>query len=163
MPSRLLLDTPKYGLCPADSLGFLLLLMANLFRSKHKFVLPSLNHVAWMVRMTEEESQRHIDVLLSREILIRKGGKILIADHHKFIPPGMLRPPAREWKLIRERVFARDDYTCHYCGRRGLRLECDHVIPVSRGGSNEDDNLVASCFRCNRAKHDKTADEWRSS
>lgn len=54
----------------------------------------------------------------------------------------------------------RDDYTCAYCGERGKKLECDHVIPVSRGGSNEKYNLVTSCFSCNRSKSDKLLSEW---
>ena len=34
--------------------------------------------------------------------------------------------------------------------------DIDHVIPVSVGGSNADDNLVPSCKRCNGEKSDKT-------
>ncbi len=72
-----------------------------------------------------------------------------------------LRPPASVWREIRNRVFRRDDYTCTYCGVRGVRLECDHIIPISRGGSNEYDNLTTACFKCNRAKAAKTPEEWR--
>ena len=75
-----------------------------------------------------------------------------------FIDDG--RPPIAEWRVIRARIFARDDYTCGYCGRRDGRLECDHIVPVSRGGSNEDDNLVTACRSCNRAKHAKLVEEW---
>lgn len=71
------------------------------------------------------------------------------------------RPAANEWAEIRARIFERDDYTCQYCGARGGRLECDHIHPVSRGGSHDDDNLATACFRCNRSKRDKTLDEWR--
>jgi hypothetical protein len=55
-----------------------------------------------------------------------------------------LRPSAEVWIKTRSRIFERDDYTCNYCGLRGVSLECDHVIPVSRGGSNNDDNLGAA-------------------
>jgi len=71
-----------------------------------------------------------------------------------------VRPIAREWQLLRMAVFERDHYTCQYCGRTGGKLECDHVVPVSRGGSNDLVNLATACFCCNRAKHDKTAKEW---
>lgn len=70
------------------------------------------------------------------------------------------RPPAHEWRRLREAVFARDDYTCAYCGQRGGRLECDHVVPVSRGGSHDEDNLTTACFTCNRSKRDKLPEEW---
>lgn len=65
-----------------------------------------------------------------------------------------------EWDAIRQRVFERDDYTCRYCGARGGELECDHVMPISRGGSNDLTNLVTACSSCNRKKHAKTPEEW---
>lgn len=64
------------------------------------------------------------------------------------------------WREARARVFARDDYTCRYCGHRGGQLECDHVIAHSRGGSSDDSNLVTACLTCNRSKRDKTLEEW---
>ena len=70
------------------------------------------------------------------------------------------RPCAGDWAVIRDRVFRRDDFTCQYCGTRGGKLECDHVVPVSKGGHSGDDNLKTSCFACNRAKGDKTIVEW---
>lgn len=71
------------------------------------------------------------------------------------------RPNAADWAELRSKVFARDDFTCAYCGGRGGKLECDHVHPVSRGGSNSLDNLKTACFSCNRSKRDKTLDEWK--
>jgi hypothetical protein len=71
-----------------------------------------------------------------------------------------LRPPTHIWAAIRDRVFARDDFTCAYCGARGVKLECDHVVPVSRGGSNSDENLVAACKPCNRSKSNMLVEEW---
>ncbi|MFS2982759.1 HNH endonuclease [Bacteroides fragilis] len=69
-----------------------------------------------------------------------------------------------EWKKISEIVFKRDNYTCFYCGRSDCKMEIDHLLPVSRGGSDNISNLVTSCRRCNAQKHDKTLDEfleWR--
>lgn len=70
------------------------------------------------------------------------------------------RPPSHEWRDIRQAIFIRDDFTCQYCGSRGVRLECDHIHPVSKGGSHDPDNLVTACFLCNRSKRDKTLSEW---
>ena len=70
------------------------------------------------------------------------------------------RPSAEVWAKIRASVFQRDNYTCQYCGTRGVTLECDHVTPVSRGGSNDTSNLVTACRKCNRAKRSKTIEEW---
>ena len=57
-------------------------------------------------------------------------------------------------KGVRFAVFHRDNFTCRYCGRQppAVILECDHVIPVARGGSNDEDNLATACFDCNRGK-----------
>jgi FKBP-type peptidyl-prolyl cis-trans isomerase (trigger factor) len=60
-------------------------------------------------------------------------------------------------------VFERDNYTCCYCGKRGGKLEVDHKIPVSKGGSDEIDNLATSCRLCNRQKKDKSIDEFKTS
>lgn len=72
------------------------------------------------------------------------------------------RPCPEVWKSIRKRIFERDNYTCTYCGERGGRLECDHIHPVARGGSNDDSNLTTACFSCNRSKRSKTVGEWRA-
>jgi 5-methylcytosine-specific restriction endonuclease McrA len=56
-------------------------------------------------------------------------------------------------KITRRAVFARDDWTCQYCGARS-NLTVDHVIPRSKGGSSSWENIVASCAPCNRRKGD---------
>ena len=67
------------------------------------------------------------------------------------------------WRNLRKAVFHCDDYPCQYCGQRGGRLECDHIVPVAKGGQHGLDNLATACFACNRSKRDKTLDEWVSS
>lgn len=55
-------------------------------------------------------------------------------------------------------LFARDDYQCQYCGRRANELKPresltrDHLIPMSRGGTNEWSNVVTACSSCNTRK-----------
>jgi 5-methylcytosine-specific restriction endonuclease McrA len=56
-------------------------------------------------------------------------------------------------KITRRAVFARDGWTCQYCGSRS-NLTVDHVIPRSKGGGSSWDNIVASCAPCNRRKGD---------
>jgi len=63
------------------------------------------------------------------------------------------------------------DIDCLYINQRGLCVYCgcklnnkyhvDHVIPLSRGGSNNPDNLVLACAHCNTSKRDKLISEWR--
>ena len=54
----------------------------------------------------------------------------------------------------RIRILSRDGHRCVYCGAtsRDSRLEVDHVVPRSRGGTSQDDNLVTSCWACNNGK-----------
>ena len=56
-------------------------------------------------------------------------------------------------KITRRAVFARDRWTCQYCGSRS-NLTVDHVIPRSKGGDSSWTNIVASCAPCNRRKGD---------
>jgi len=71
------------------------------------------------------------------------------------------RLPWHIWKEIRVRIFSRDNYVCRYCQRVVPRPECDHVVPVSRGGGHDDANLVTACQPCNRSKSSKMAEEYR--
>jgi 5-methylcytosine-specific restriction endonuclease McrA len=46
---------------------------------------------------------------------------------------------------------------CTYCGSpatKGNDLTIDHIVPLSRGGTNRRENLTVACFKCNRAKSD---------
>jgi 5-methylcytosine-specific restriction endonuclease McrA len=54
-------------------------------------------------------------------------------------------------KITRRAVFARDNWTCQYCGSRS-NLTVDHVVPRSKGGPSSWENIVASCAPCNRRK-----------
>lgn len=56
-------------------------------------------------------------------------------------------------KITRRAVFARDDWTCQYCGSRS-QLTVDHVVPRSKGGGSTWENIVAACAPCNRRKGD---------
>ncbi len=67
-----------------------------------------------------------------------------------------------EWQALKARIFLRDNFICAYCTKRGGELECDHIVPVSKGGSNLESNLTTSCRACNRSKSDKSLDEWRN-
>jgi len=60
-------------------------------------------------------------------------------------------------KKTRFEVFQRDGFTCQYCGRKPpeVVLEVDHIMPRSKNGSDDMENLITSCFDCNRGKRDK--------
>ena len=62
---------------------------------------------------------------------------------------------AHRRKITRRAVFARDRWTCQYCGHERGNLTVDHVIPRSKGGSSSWDNIVTCCAPCNRRKGDR--------
>ncbi len=51
-------------------------------------------------------------------------------------------------------VWRRDGGVCAHCGSRE-KLEYDHIIPVSKGGSNSQRNIELLCEKCNRKKSNK--------
>jgi len=56
----------------------------------------------------------------------------------------------------RKNILIRDTNQCQYCARffREGNLTIDHVIPKSRGGRTEWNNVVAACVSCNQKKRD---------
>jgi ankyrin repeat protein len=54
-------------------------------------------------------------------------------------------------KEVRREVWRRDQGKCVQCGSQE-KLELDHIIPVSKGGSNTARNIQLLCERCNREK-----------
>ncbi|WP_409516268.1 HNH endonuclease [Brevundimonas sp.] len=81
-------------------------------------------------------------------------------------PPSAPLPNARQallprdWQARRVRVFERDNYECRYCGKVCVDPHCDHIHPLSRGGSSDEGNLVTACPTCNLRKKDRTPEEW---
>jgi hypothetical protein len=63
-------------------------------------------------------------------------------------------------KRTRFEVLRRDGYRCRYCGTVAAdgELTIDHVLPVSLGGSDGPDNLVAACQGCNAGKASSNPD-----
>jgi ribosomal protein S21 len=62
-------------------------------------------------------------------------------------------------KKARFEIFQRDNFTCQYCKRNkdedGVKLQLDHIIPVSEGGTDSINNLTTSCEDCNQGKTNK--------
>lgn len=68
-------------------------------------------------------------------------------------------------KKLRFDVLSRDNHCCMYCGRKPpyVMLEVDHIIPKKKWWSDILDNLITSCFDCNRWKwwHTKEESDWK--
>ena len=57
-------------------------------------------------------------------------------------------------KSKRFEILQRDRFRCQYCGASAneTTLEVDHIVPVSKGGSDDDSNLITACWECNSGK-----------
>ncbi len=97
-------------------------------------------------------------------------GKAEVLHHHTGLvrhaggtlePPSVVKlrhhvkRPVPELRLSRRTIFARDLYTCQYCGSTSKDMTVDHVVPRRHGGRSSWDNLVTACRRCNMKKGDK--------
>jgi 5-methylcytosine-specific restriction endonuclease McrA len=72
------------------------------------------------------------------------------AKRYNYIPP-----------LNNKTLFRRDANVCMYCGIRFLArdLTRDHITPISQGGKDVWQNVVAACKRCNNHKGGRTPDQ----
>jgi len=55
---------------------------------------------------------------------------------------------------VKKEVWRRDEGKCVECGSKE-RLEYDHIIPFSKGGSNTARNIQLLCEKCNREKYNQ--------
>ena len=60
-----------------------------------------------------------------------------------------------EWKKVRIKTLARDDFRCVKCGDENAQLHVHHIKPVAKGGTDELDNLMTLCLKCHRKIHGK--------
>ena len=61
----------------------------------------------------------------------------------------------------RQSLYDRDNGKCQYCSKQLNKKEAtiDHIIPKSKGGTNEWDNVVIACKPCNSRKGDILLDQ----
>lgn len=66
---------------------------------------------------------------------------------------------------LRYQVLKESGGRCALCGitKNDSPLDVDHIIPRSRGGSNEKENLQVLCVKCNRSKGNKDKTDFRKS
>jgi hypothetical protein len=85
--------------------------------------------------------------VLSLPSILASDGSVKLSD---FVPP-----------LVNEYLFRRDHFLCLYCGGQFDvdQLSRDHILPVSRKGTDSWTNVVTACKRCNHRKANQTPEE----
>lgn len=78
-------------------------------------------------------------------------------DSFKLADPQMT---STTWNRLRAKIIDRDGLVCQYCQAELESCVIDHIIPVSRGGDNSEENLTVCCRECNTSKQDRTLNEW---
>ncbi len=57
-------------------------------------------------------------------------------------------------------VYKRDGYRCRYCGRDGIALTVDHIILWEEMGPSIEENLLATCRKCNNMRGNTPYEKW---
>jgi 5-methylcytosine-specific restriction endonuclease McrA len=99
-------------------------------------------------------------VLKEKAEILESNGMVFRSQFLEIPAPSVVRlnyfvkvPYRARASLTRRAVFARDEWSCQYCG--GAAENVDHVVPRSLGGMHTWENVVASCRRCNARKENR--------
>lgn len=125
--------------------------------------------------LTVVPMKRAVRLLLQgkAELVEQDGDQVVRSERGAMPRPSVIRlkkfvkVPKRFRKSVTNTfLFARDQYTCQYCGKherdlvgRTNKLTRDHIMPQCRGGGNTWGNCVTACSSCNGRKDNKTPDE----
>ncbi|MDR2256995.1 MAG: HNH endonuclease [Arthrobacter sp.] len=84
------------------------------------------------------------------------------------------RTGTSQWKKARSQAINRalrlEQHTCPFCntelnyqqGRQPNSPEVDHIVPHSKGGTNDPSNLRIICRRCNQSRGNRTAPKTKA-
>ena len=108
----------------------------------------------------------HVLVFKGKAEVVEELDRPLCSAAARFPWPHVIRllsyvrvPRIVQRKISRRALFARDGWRCVYCGSASGRLTLDHVIPRSRGGGSDWENVVTSCAPCNLRKGNRLLHE----
>lgn len=117
---------------------------------------------AWDAAHPTEAAQRHLRFRRNNPDKIRNWGRVYRDRRPDVMAAAKARRRVRErqvggnftrgeWIVLK----ARYQHTCLCCGQQepAIKLTPDHVVPISKGGSNSIDNIQPMCLRCNQRKN----------
>ena len=77
-----------------------------------------------------------------------------------FDQPASRGPRRKDVSKEARRYVEERDVICVYCGCQDGPYHIDHILPITRGGSNDVSNLALACAPCNISKRNRTPEEW---
>lgn len=133
--------------------------------------LPSVEDMAYALRLDEAEMQRRLELLAAAELFERRRGVWMphnwdgrqyksdcsterVTKYRDAREANGLSRSADYFKF-RPALASRDGRMCVYCGATN-NLVVDHILPISLGGTDDLDNLCLACKACNAGKAGRT-------
>ena len=124
--------------------------------------LPQDSEIAFRLRLNLQELDSVIKELIKFKF-VEEGEYPLMGDDEMNMNERIRKTNGFSSRYVSNQtkmdVLVRDDHKCQVCSSTE-NLEFDHIIPVSKGGSSESDNLQLLCRSCNRSKRAKSHDEF---
>ncbi|NIR29294.1 MAG: HNH endonuclease [Gammaproteobacteria bacterium] len=119
-------------------------------------VLHAREMIAWNAGITDFTFRGGLSRLTGTRSTVTVNSIIAVKGRFQHAGRRNLVPP-----LSNRSLFHRDGHMCMYCGRQLSEhlLTRDHLLPLSRGGTNWWKNVVTACKSCNHAKGARTPDE----
>lgn len=133
-----LLDDYEFSVLPDASKAHLMLIWLLASRSQNQIPYDA----RWIANKIGATEPVDLDVLLKSGFLIEG-----VEDEKKVLDWGSRYIK----KEVKDLVWKRDGGKCLACGSRA-NVEYDHIVPVSKGGTSDAENLQLLCSSCNRKK-----------
>ena len=122
------------------------------FLEERLYYLAEVRELARLAAIAEtlEGDRRYLFLALLRRAMIRK------------LPYSRMNVPWNQIQRLRDEDYSYAKYgrKCAYCGAEAERMELDHVVPRSKGGSDRVSNLVPCCHGCNQRKGNRSIEEF---
>jgi 5-methylcytosine-specific restriction endonuclease McrA len=125
---------------------------------KEAVILDTKGHIAWTAGDMEFTFRGGLSRRTGTRSSVTVSSIIAVSGHGRHHTSKPAVPP-----LSNQELFLRDGNTCMYCGNQfsPAMLTRDHLTPLSKGGRDIWQNVVAACRACNHAKGARTPDEAR--
>ena len=118
-------------------------------------------------RIIHPEDFQHFEWKDWAELVPTEGSDVIRGGRHRVMVPEIIvltkydKLHRHETNFSRRALMRRDNYQCQYCGDMpgSEELSLDHVMPKSRGGRTNWENVVCACVDCNSKKANRTPEE----